>query len=64
MRGPQRVVTVSAAGLDAALRASPVRLATMGRRLDEDYAYFLTCAVAGRHAAALLASSDRPGSGP
>lgn len=32
-----------------------VRLSTMGRRLHEDLAYFLTAAAAGRHAAALLA---------
>jgi hypothetical protein len=31
-----------------------VRLSTMGRRLDEDLAYFLTAAAAGRHAAGLL----------
>lgn len=49
-----RVVEVDGTGLDAALRSSPVRLSTMGRGLDEDYAYFLTAAVAGRHAAALL----------
>ena len=56
--GPQRVVTVSGRGLDAALRASPVRLSTMGRDLDQDHAYFVTNAAAGRHAAALW-SSDR-----
>jgi hypothetical protein len=49
-----RIVAVDCAGLDAALRASPVRLSTMGRGLDEDYAYFLAAAAAGRHAAALL----------
>jgi hypothetical protein len=47
-------VHVPADGLDAALRASPVRLSTMGRGLDEDHAYFLASAAAGRHAAALL----------
>jgi hypothetical protein len=47
------LVRVQAQGLDAALRAAPVRLATMGRELDEDYAYFLAAAAAGRHAAAL-----------
>ncbi|MFD0690356.1 DUF3866 family protein [Actinomadura fibrosa] len=31
-----------------------VRLSTMGRRLDEDLAYFLTAAAAGRHTATLL----------
>ena len=49
-----RIVTVDCAGLDDALRSSPVRLSTMGRGLDGDYAYFLTAAAAGRHAASLL----------
>ncbi len=48
-----RIVTVDPAGLDAALRAVPVKLSTMGRDLDGDHAYFLACAAAGRHAAAL-----------
>ena len=64
MRGHQRVVTVSAVGLDAALRAGPVRLSTMGRGLDEDHAYFLTSASAGRHAAALLALSTSGATAP
>jgi hypothetical protein len=51
-----RIVRVDPAGLDAALRASPVRLHTMGRDLDGDHAYFLAAAAAGRHAAALLGS--------
>jgi hypothetical protein len=38
-------------GLDAALRALPVKLSTMGRDLDADHAYFLAAAAAGRHAA-------------
>ena len=42
-------------GLYAALRESPVKLSTMGRGLDEDLAYFLASAAAGRHAASLLA---------
>jgi hypothetical protein len=46
-----RVVTVPVDGLDAALRASPVPLSTMGRGLDDDYAYFMATAAAGRHAA-------------
>ena len=50
-----RLVTVACDGLDEALRAAPVGLSTMGRSLDEDYAYFLAAAAAGRHAAALLA---------
>ena len=41
-------------GWTQALRASPVPLSTMGRGLDEDHAYFLAAAAAGRHAAALL----------
>ncbi len=40
--------------LAAAERDWGVRLSTMGRRLDQDLAYFLTAAAAGRHAAALL----------
>ncbi|MDP9795698.1 hypothetical protein J2S43_004210 [Catenuloplanes nepalensis] len=48
------IVRVPADGLDDALRASPVPLATMGRDLDGDHAYFLAAAAAGRHAAALL----------
>ena len=49
-----RLVRVQTDGLDAALRASPVGLVTMGRGLDQDYAYFLTAAAAGRHAASLI----------
>jgi Protein of unknown function (DUF3866) len=49
-----RLVTVAIAGLDAALRASPVKLSTMGRDLDADYPYFLANAAAGRHAARLI----------
>jgi hypothetical protein len=49
-----RIVTVHTDGLDAALRASPAKLSTMGRGLDEDYPYFLAGAAAGRHAAGLL----------
>ncbi|WBB68801.1 DUF3866 family protein [Micromonospora sp. WMMD812] len=49
-----RIVRVGTAGLDGALRASPVPLSTMGRKLDADHAYFLAAAAAGRHAAALL----------
>lgn len=48
-----QVVEVPVDGLDEALRASPVRLATMGRSLDEDYWYFLAAAAAGQHAATL-----------
>ncbi|MDI2126652.1 DUF3866 family protein [Yinghuangia seranimata] len=54
LRDRHRVVTVPVDGLDAALRATPVRLSTMGRGLDEDHAHFLASAAAGRHAARLL----------
>ncbi len=49
------LVRVDTAGLDAALRRSPVPLSTMGRGLDADHAYFLAAAAAGRHAARLTA---------
>jgi hypothetical protein len=48
------VVTVAVDGLMDALRASPVRLSSMGRGLDDDPIYFLAAAAAGRHAAGLL----------
>ncbi|GIF26193.1 hypothetical protein BJ973_003463 [Actinoplanes tereljensis] len=48
------LVRVPIDGLDEALRKSPVGLSTMGRGLDQDHAYFLTAAAAGRHAARLL----------
>jgi hypothetical protein len=51
------LVTVGTEGLDEALRASPAPLSTMGRGLDQDHAYFLACAAAGRHAATLLRSA-------
>ena len=52
--GRHELVTVPADGLEAALRACPARLSTMGRGLDEDLAYFLAAAAAGRHAGRLL----------
>jgi hypothetical protein len=52
-----RLVTVPVDGLEPALRACPVGLSTMGRGLDEDLAYFLAAAAAGRHAASLLAAA-------
>jgi hypothetical protein len=55
-QGALRVREVDADGLDAALRAAPVRLSTMGRGLDEDHAAFLYSAAAGRYAARLLES--------
>jgi Protein of unknown function (DUF3866) len=52
--GRHTLVHVGVTGLDEALRACPAPLSTMGRGLDEDRAYFLTAATAGRHAAGLL----------
>ncbi|MFK4037564.1 DUF3866 family protein [Nonomuraea wenchangensis] len=49
-----RLVPVPVDGLHEALRAAPVRLSTMGRDLEEDLAYFLASAAAGRFAASLL----------
>ena len=49
------LVDVPLDGLAGALGDSPTRLATMGRGVDEDLAYFLAAAAAGRHAATLLA---------
>jgi hypothetical protein len=48
------LVRVSVEGLAAVLAACPVPLSTMGRGLEQDLAYFLTAAAAGRHAAGLL----------
>jgi hypothetical protein len=50
-----RIVRVPIDGLADALRDCGVPLRTMGRGLDQDRAYFLAAAAAGRHAAALLA---------
>jgi hypothetical protein len=47
------LVTVSVDGLRDVLAASPVQLSTMGRNLDEDLAYFLSAAAAGRYAATI-----------
>jgi 8-oxo-dGTP pyrophosphatase MutT (NUDIX family) len=47
------LVRVSVAGLTEILRDCPVPLSTMGRSLDQDPAYFLGAAAAGRHAAGL-----------
>ena len=49
-----RLVRVPVDGLLDALRSVPVPLSTMGRGLDQDPAYFLAAAAAGRHALALL----------
>ncbi|HET9894812.1 MAG TPA: DUF3866 family protein [Streptosporangiaceae bacterium] len=48
------LVTVSVDGLREILAACPVPLSTMGRGLDDDLAYFLSAAAAGRHAATLV----------
>jgi Protein of unknown function (DUF3866) len=53
------LVRVSVAGLADVLRACPVPLSTMGRGLDEDPAYFLAAAAAGRHAAALVGQAGQ-----
>ena len=48
------LVSVEVDGLLEVLRTAPVGLSTMGRGLDQDTAYFLAAAAAGRHAARLL----------
>jgi Protein of unknown function (DUF3866) len=55
------LVRVGVDGLYEPLRDCPVRLSTMGRGLDEDLAYFLAAAAAGRHAATLLSDVRGPG---
>lgn len=52
--GAPRVVTLSSRGVTDDLAASPVTLSTMGRSVEADPAPFVTAALAGRHAAALL----------
>ncbi len=54
LSGRHELVTVPVDGLEAALRTCPAPLSTMGRGLDEDLAYFLAAAAAGRHAGRLL----------
>lgn len=49
-----RLVEMPVDGLLEALRDCPTRLSSMGRGLDEDPAYFLAAAAAGRHAASLI----------
>jgi hypothetical protein len=51
---PHRLIDVDIAGLHAAIAAAPVQASTMGRGLDDDLAYFLGCAAAGRHAGTLI----------
>jgi hypothetical protein len=53
------LVRVSVAGLADVLRACPVPLSTMGRGLDQDPAYFLAAAAAGRHAAVLASQAGQ-----
>jgi hypothetical protein len=48
------LVRVPVDGLLDVLRGCPVRLSTMGRRLDDDPEYFLAAAAAGRHVASLI----------
>jgi hypothetical protein len=55
-----RLVTVNLSGLRTVLAASPIQLSSMGRGLDDDPAYFLAAAAAGRHAATLLDSDAQP----
>ena len=52
--GRHRLVSVELDGLLDALQASPVKLSTMDRGLEQDAAAFLAAAAAGRHAATLL----------
>jgi hypothetical protein len=54
LQGRHRLVEVATDGLLDALRTSPVEMSSMGRSLDDDPAYFLAAAAAGRHAATLL----------
>ena len=51
-----RLIMVDLTGLRTVLAASPIRLSSMGRGLDEDPGYFLAAAAAGRHATTLLDS--------
>jgi hypothetical protein len=51
-----RLIMVHLTGLRAVLAASPIRLSSMGRGLDDDPGYFLAAAAAGRHATTLLDS--------
>jgi hypothetical protein len=55
-----RLVTVNLSGLRTVLAASPIQLSSMGRGLDDDPAYFLAAAAAGRYAATLLDSEIEP----
>jgi len=50
------LVQVGVDGLREVLAKCPVQLSTMGRGLNEDPAYFVAAAAAGRHAAAVAAA--------
>ena len=54
LAGRHRLVDIALGGLDDALRSCPVPLSSMGRGYDDDPAYFLAAAAAGRHASSLL----------
>jgi hypothetical protein len=53
IRARHDVVSMPVEGLLAALQSSGLQLSTMGRALDEDPAYFVAAAAAGRYAAGL-----------
>jgi hypothetical protein len=55
---PHRLAPIAVDGLRDAISAAPVAASSMGRGLDEDLAYVLGCAAAGRHAATLLHAGD------
>jgi Protein of unknown function (DUF3866) len=54
------LVRVGVAGLAEALQSAPVPLSTMGRGLDEEKAYFLAAAAAGRRASTLARGDAAP----
>jgi len=58
-----RLVKVDLTGLRTALAESPLRLSSMGRGLEDDPAYFLAAAAAGRHATRLLDAPQPKGQG-
>jgi hypothetical protein len=51
-----KLIMVDLTGLRTVLAASPIRLSSMGRGLDDDPGYFLAAAAAGRHATTLIDS--------
>jgi uncharacterized protein DUF3866 len=58
-----RLVKVDLTGLRTVLAESPLRLFSMGRGLEDDPAYFLAAAAAGRHATRLLDAPQPEGQG-